>query len=236
MKRLLLATLFVCFQLYAFSSYKVYLVHGYGSPKEWLHKINRSLKKEHFVTENYAYHSMIEDLDSLGYDLYRDIKHCGYDTVSFVTHSMGALVVRSMLQYSLQDSTFPVIYRFVMITPPNNGATVADFYSSFKILRPILGPNIVHMRTDSNSLAHKLPVPVKTEIGIIIGERSWGKNDKRFEGENDGVLTPEQAKLGIEKDIAIAHCHHIRVPKTKQVRQWVINFLRFGSFLSTKSN
>jgi hypothetical protein len=223
---------FICCQLSATASQKVYLVHGYGSPKEWLHKINKTLKKEHFETENYGYHSMIDNLDTLGYNLYQDIKHCGYDTVSFVTHSMGALVVRSMLQYSLSDTAFPVVYRFVMITPPNNGATVADFYSSFKFLNPILGPNVALMRTDSGSYVHKLPVPIKTEIGIVVGVRKGGKFDKRFSGDNDGVLTPEQAELGTEKDMVIVRNHHIRVPKTKQVRKLVVEFLQYGKFVS----
>jgi uncharacterized alpha/beta hydrolase family protein len=230
MLKKILVLLFISFQLITSASQKIYLVHGFGSPKGWMHKINKTLKKDHFVTKNFAYHSMTDDLEWIGLDLYKDVKNCGFDTVSFVTHSMGALAVRSMLKYALNDSLFPVIYRIVMITPPNNGATVAEFYFNHKGILRILGPNIEHMRTDSNSYARKLPVPIESEVGIIIGIRKHGKHDKRFTGENDGVLTPEQTKLGIEKDTITVRNHHIRVPKTQFVRQQVIAFLRYGEF------
>jgi len=95
-------------------------------------KIEKNIKIENFNTENYGYNSQ-SDLDTIGKQLYCKIKDFKLDTVSFVTHSMGALLVRSMLKYSNNDKNFPVIFRIVMIAPPNDGTEIADFYSSFKI-------------------------------------------------------------------------------------------------------
>ncbi len=89
---------------------------------------------------------------------------------------MGALVVRSMLQYSNKDNDFPIIFRIVMIAPTNKGCEIADHYSSFKILKKILGPNIIHMRTDSNSLANHNTSACKKEVSdLVIEFLKYGK-------------------------------------------------------------
>lgn len=226
--------LFIFLSVSVFGKQKVYLIHGYASPKAIMNKINKSLIQNNYVTENFDYSSLTQHLGTVGENLYLNIKHSsGVDTVMFVTHSMGALVVRSMLQYSMPDTNFPVIYRIVMIAPPNGGAEIADFYSSIKILQKILGPNINNMRTDSGSYANKLPKPYKSEVGIIIGIRDKGKGFNPFiKGENDGYLTPNRTTLGIEKDIAIVTAEHAFLTQNKLVRKLVLEFLHFGKFIS----
>ncbi len=214
-------------------SNKIYVIHGYGCPKLMMKRINKCLLKENYNTENYGYNSISEDLDSLGNDLYRNIQQSHIDTVSFVTHSMGALVVRAMLKYSLPDVSFPKINRIVMIAPPNEGAEIADFYSSFKILKLLLGPNIEHMRTDSGSYAKNLPIPYNSEVGIIIGIRGKVQGYNPFiKGDNDGFLTPKRTKLGIEKDVAIVKDDHGRLTQDKNVRKLIVEFLKTGTFIS----
>ena len=217
----------------AIASHKFYVIHGYANPKTVMEKINKTIKKEHFFTENYAYTSIVEDLDSLGLDLYQDIIKADVDTVSFVTHSMGALVFRSMLKYIVTDKKFPVIYRIVMIAPPNSGAEIADFFKSDKFTKMVLGPNVEHMRTDSSSYANELPVPYNMEIGIIIGIRGKDKGYNPFiQGDNDGLLTPERTFLGNEKDVVVLHLDHAAVTQKKSVLHLVVEFLKYGEFVS----
>ena len=221
------------FQISMFGSHKIFVIHGYGSSRLIMKKIVRSIKNENFITENYGYRSMTEDLDTIGEQLYYRIKMSKIDTVSFVTHSMGALAVRSMLQYSIKDKDFPVIFRIVMIAPPNGGAEIADFYASIEILKKILGPNLQHMNTDSDSYAKKLPIPHNIEIGIIAGIRGEKHGYNLFiKGDNDGVLTPERTKLGNEKDFVIVKGEHNLLTQKKYVCKLVVEFLKFGSFIS----
>jgi len=178
---------------------------------------------------------MYENLDTLGRELYLDVKESDFDTISFVTHSMGALVVRSMLYYSQKDKNFPVIYRMVMIAPPNHGSEMADFGSSIEILKKIGGPNVTLMKTDSCSYANNLPIPYNSEVGIIVG--SLGPNigyNPFIEGDNDGLVTPEETKLGIEKDTAVVRGFHGLLPQRKIVCKQVIHFLKSGTFQSKK--
>lgn len=214
-----------------YSNHKVYLIHGYGSSTIFLKSIEHYLKKNNVETKNYGYHSITVDIRTCGYKLYTKIKQDTIDTVSFVTHSMGALVVRSLLTYSITDSSFPNIYRIVMITPPNHGAEIADFFSSSSVLKLLLGPNVEHMKTDSNSLANKLPVPLQSEVGIIAGEKFDSKGYNPFiKGNNDGYVTPEKTKLGMEKDFRILYKPHTLITQSKETQRLVLCFLKNGTF------
>lgn len=233
--RKLLFGLFLSLILFpAFGSYKVYVIHGYGGTTTMMSKIDKSIKNEHFITENFAYKSITVDLDSIGMELYLNIKRSGFDTVSFVTHSMGGLVVRSMLQYSQKDKNFPVIHRIVMLAPPNGGAEIADFFTKKPGMKRLLGPNVEHMRTDSNSYAHKLPIPNNSELGIIIGIRGKSKGYNPFiPSDNDGLLTPKSAKLGVEKEIVYVYEDHNIMTQKTLICKLVNDFLKLGKFDNT---
>jgi len=193
-------------------------------------KIEKDIKTENFSTENYGYKSLI-DLDTIGKQLYYNIKDSKLDTVSFVTHSMGALLVRSMLKYSNNDKDFPVIFRIVMIAPPNDGTEIADFYGSFKIINLIMGPNVRYMKTDSDSYVNKLPKPYDSEVGIIAGMRGGKHGYNLFlKGDNDGGIKPERTRLGIEKDFICVRGQHDGLLRKKYVCQLVVRFLKYGSF------
>lgn len=214
-----------------YSSQKVYLIHGYGSSTLLLNSIENYLKKNGFVTVNYSYSSIRDDIRKTGHDLYDRIKQDRIDTVSFVTHSMGALIMRALLTYSIKDSSFPVIYRIVMITPPNHGTELADFFSSSALFKFFLGPNVENMRTDSNSLANRLPVPLKSQVGIIAGERDDSTGYNPFiKGNNDGYLTPDEAKLSVEKDFRIIYQSHTMITQSREARRLVLSFLKHGTF------
>lgn len=213
------------------ASHKVYIIHGYGNPKEIMNKIDRAVIASGFITENYAYPGFTEDLDSIGKQLYEYIKAENFDSVSFVTHSMGGLVVRTMLKYSGEDPEFPMIYRIVMITPPNQGADIADFFKTKGRIRKILGPNVAKMETDSCSFANCLPTPLNIEVGIMIGIRGKKKGYNRLiEGDNDGLLKPERAYLGNEKDVIIMKHNHFEMTQKKKAIKQVVVFLKKGVF------
>jgi uncharacterized alpha/beta hydrolase family protein len=220
-------------QMSVFGNTKVYLIHGFASPTLLMRKIERSIKKECYVTENYSYRSIVEELDVVGENLYKHIKASNHDTVCFVTHSMGALVVRSMLQYVNENDSFPTVHRIVMIAPPNAGAEIADLVSSYDILCKILGNNLVNMRTDSSSCANNLPIPENAEIGIVAGGRGKKFGYNLFiNGDNDGYLTPEKTKLGIEKDFIVVKGEHAFLTQKKQVCNLILDFLKNGYFVT----
>jgi len=231
MKRFIILILLIVVCYNGFAQYKVYLLHGYANHKLIMRKIDKDLKKEGFSTENYSFPGLYTDMDSIGKKLYSDILKEKLDTVSFITYSMGGLIVRAMLKYSGTDANFPFIYRLVMISPPNQGADIADFLKSYDILRILLGPNVEKMETDSASYANQLPIPCNIEIGIIIGKRGNKKGyNLLIEGDNDGLIKPENTLLGNEKDTISLKLDHLSLIFRKKSRIKVIKFMKTGYF------
>jgi len=227
---IIIVPLFLLFAQITLATHKVYILHGYGGSAAQMDKIFKGLRQEGYEAENYSYPSFKECIDSIGHDLYVKVKQENYDTVSFVTHSMGGLVVRSMYKYLDPKIHFPFIYRFVMLAPPNKGTEMADFFSRSSF-RSFLGPNVILMRTDSNSYAFKLPVPT-CEVGLIVGikgSKPWF--NPLMKDDNDGTVTMKQAILGIEKEIITVKSMHILMPLKKKVITLVTRFMKTGSFI-----
>jgi triacylglycerol lipase len=232
MQKLILVFLILFIPTLIFGNQKVLVLHGYACPKVLMNKLEKRIRRGHFDTENYGYKSISEDLDSLGKELYLHVRMLKTDTVNFVTHSMGALVVRSMLNYSNNDPDFPVIYRIVMIAPPNNGAEIADIGASLGLSKFLVGPNANKMKTGSGSYASRLPVPYHSEVGIIFGYTGKKHGYNPFiKGDNDGLLTPQNTSLGTEKDIAAVKSDHAFIHRNKKVGNMVVAFLKRGRFL-----
>ena len=230
LKTYLFVPLLLLFTQVTIATHKVYILHGYGGSAVQMDKIFKGLRQEGYEAENYSYPSFKECIDSIGHDLYVKVKQENYDTVSFVTHSMGGLVVRSMYKYMNPGIHFPFIYRFVMLAPPNKGTEMADFFSRSSF-RSFLGPNVVLMRTDSNSYAFKLPVPT-CEVGLIVGikgSKPWF--NPLMKDDNDGTVTMKQTILGIEKEIITVKSMHILMPLKKKVVTLVTRFMKTGSFI-----
>ncbi len=209
---------------------KVYLIHGYGGLGIELKEIQKVIEKEGFVSEIYTYPSLVKDVDSVGNTLFYKIQKENYDTVSFVTHSLGALVVRSMYEHLDSLTSFPFIHRIVMIAPPNNGSPVADFFAQFSFVKHIIGPNINNITTNPLTGAGKYPIPT-CEVGLIAGSYGRKRGFNIFvKGDNDGVLIPEKTKMGIEKDVAFVKSWHVGLLYNKTVKKYVISFLINGIF------
>ena len=117
-----------------------------------------------------------------------------------------------------------------MLAPPNKGTEMADFFSRSSF-NSFLGPNVLLMRTDSNSYAFKLPVPT-CEVGLIVGikgSKPWF--NPLMKDDNDGTVTMKQAILGIEKEIITVKSMHILMPLKKKVIVLVTRFMKTGSFI-----
>ncbi|MEA4936770.1 MAG: hypothetical protein VB102_09020 [Paludibacter sp.] len=212
------------------ASLKVYLIHGYAGPGFEMENIQKAIEKEGYLTENYIYQSMVKDVEVVGKEVFEKVQKENYDTVCFVTHSMGALVVRAMYEQMDSLTAFPFIHRIVMIAPPNNGSPVADFFAQFNFLKFIVGPNVNNLTTNPVTGAGKYPVPT-CEVGLIAGHYGAQHGYNIFvKGDNDGVLIPEMTKLGIEKDVVFVKSSHVGLLFDKKVVKHVLLFLRKGKF------
>jgi len=230
MRYLQLTILLLTVCVIAKSSNRIYILHGYAGPGFEMRTILKAVEKEGYDCTLFKYHSFVDDVDSVGLDLIKRIQSDGADTISFVTHSMGALVVRSIYKHIDSLAGFPIIKRIVMIAPPNNGTQVADFYYKYRFFRYFLGPNIRNMTTDSIFGAVKYPIPT-CEVGLITASFGGSKTlNVLLDADNDGLVAPKHSKLGVEKDSVYVKTWHVGLLFDKRVIRYVISFLKWGEF------
>jgi hypothetical protein len=143
------------------------------------------------------------------------------------------MVVRLMLDSAERAADFPRIYRIVMVAPPSRGADLADPFARNPVTRWILGPNITALRTDSASLANRLPHTYDEEIGIIAGALNCtGGYNPWIEGPNDGYISVAHMHLGSEKEFIITPTFHAFSALDGNVQQLAAAFLKNGRFNS----
>lgn len=216
------------------ATHKIYMIHGYaGQPFEF-YRMKKAFDSEHFVSEIFSYPSFKQEVDSVSKDLFNKIKEENYDSISFVTHSLGTLVVRSLYQYIDTTENFPFIHRFVMIASPNKGTPIADFWNKFKFSKFLFGPNVNNLTTDKLTGACKYPVPT-CEVGLIVGVKGNDKGFNHFiDGDNDGIIPASNTELGIEKDVIYIKSFHFGMALNSKVVKAAVVFLKKGCFFEQK--
>ncbi|MFV0390931.1 MAG: hypothetical protein ACK5KP_03465 [Paludibacteraceae bacterium] len=89
-------------------------------------------------------------------------------------------------------------------------------------MRFIVGPNINHLTTNPLHGAGKYPKPT-CEVGLIAGSSGKKRGLNIFiKEDNDGLLIPEQTKLGIEKDIVFVKSWHVGLLYNRNVKKQVL--------------
>lgn len=212
------------------ASHKVYLIHGFAGLGIELDQIKKAIIDKGYECEIYRYPSLTQDVNEVSKYLIAKIQVENYDSVSFVTHSLGALVVRALYGNLRPDLKFPYIHRFVMIASPNKGSPMADFWNQFGFVKFIAGPNVKNLTTDSTNGAPKYAIPT-CEIGLIAGvtDRKVGYNIL-IVGDNDGLVPRKNASLGNEKDVVYVKSSHVSLVFNKKTIKYVVNFLDLGRF------
>ncbi len=213
------------------ASHKVFLIHGIGGLGTEMAYIENELKLANFQTRIFKYHSLTKDIKTVANELAISIRGENVDTVYFVTHSMGALVVRALYEQIDNYNDIPLIKRMVTMAPPNNGSPVADYLMQFPIIRSLAGPNINYLTTRNFDNKKKNLAFAECEIGLIAGSFGDEKGYNIFiKKDNDGVLIPTQTLTGQEKDVLFVKQSHVGILFNKEVAQQCIHFLQKGSF------
>lgn len=148
------------------------------------------------------------------------------DRLSFVTHSMGGIIVRKILEKN-NIKNLPSLNRLVMIAPPNQGSTVAKKLGWLFPYKLITGQSGQQLKPDK---IKQLPVP-ELEFGIIAGHTDGGFNFRFLLPEkNDGTVTVSSTRLRGARDFILLEGSHNSLPRQDNVIEKTINFLKSGSF------
>lgn len=151
----------------------------------------------------------------------------GADTVSFVSHSMGGLVVRQLLAQPHAWQSRLRTHRVVMIAPPSQGAHLADRLAHLTAYDLVLGDGGSGLTT---AAARELPAP-PVPFGIIAGGRGDGTGlNPLLPGDDDGLVGVAETDLAGAADRLLLPEHHYGIAEAPATIAATIQFLRHGRF------
>jgi len=147
--------------------------------------------------------------------------------VSFVTHSMGALVLRAL--FAREDSNWREgidLGRCVMIFPPNRGSWLADRMYGWDAFHALMGPAAGDLTSEG---VRDLPVP-PMPFAVIAGGRGddRGRN-RRIPGDDDGTVAVEETRLDGALDHRVIDVGHTFGMNDARVVDATVTFLGGGS-------
>lgn len=218
------------------SQHLVILLHGIARSSRSMRSIANTLTKLNYLVVNIDYPSRTNHVDVLSEGVYQQllsIPDMENKTIHFVTHSMGALILRALLaNYSLLN-----VQRVVMLGPPNQGSEVADWVQRFYPIKAFYGPALTDL-TIARALSHPFPVlPKHCQVGIIAGNVNIDPICHfLLPAPHDGKVTVRSTQIAGMTD-------HIELPTThsfmmfnKQVIAEVTHFLTHGYFFRAENS
>lgn len=206
----------------------VILLHGISRTKKSMRYVEKALVKENYRVLNLDYPSRKKNLSALALEIYEQIQSFINQreiTLDFISHSMGALVIRELLTHHQIDN----LGRIVMIAPPNQGSEIADFLKDNIFYKKYFGPAGQQLTTQyaQSNIFHV----GSREIGIIAGNQSIAPLAYFLLSElNDGRVTVEKTKLTGMKEHIIVSTNHTFIIANKKVIAHALNFLQYGTF------
>ncbi len=206
------------------------VLHGLGRTKWSMLMMERSLRDEGYRVWNESYPSTDEPVEVLAKEhLAKGLAYCdelNTSKVHFVTHSMGGIMLR---QY-FQTHPVPDNARAVLLAAPNKGSEIVDLLKDYWVFSASTGPAGKQLGTEETSLPNQL-APINMHIGVIAGTSTSDPWFSRFiEGEDDGKVSVESAKLHEMDDLLVVDSGHTFIMNNTFVIAQTIFFLRHGNF------
>lgn len=207
----------------------VIVVHGLGRTPASMSVLEFRLESEGYRVVSFGYPSRSEPIETLVALLAEEVQRCcaaEAETVHFVTHSMGGILVRSYLA----DQARPHRGRVVMLSPPSQGSALIDTFEDSPLLRLTLGPAATELGTDSTGIAARLG-PVRFSLGIITGDVSLNPlYSWLIPGPDDGKVGVGNTRLEGADDFLVLPATHTFIMNRGDVADATLRFLRNGRF------
>lgn len=207
----------------------VILLHGLCRTRWSMWRMEQALRQDGYRVVNVTYPSRTKPVEDLARDYLAPLvaAQAQATRLHFVTHSMGAILLRCYLR----EHAVPNLGRVVMLAPPNAGSELADRLKPMWFYRTLNGPAGQQLGTDGLPRALG-PWPAGVgELGVIAGDFSFNPLlSARLTGPNDGKLTVASTRLEGMKDFLTVPSSHTWLMWRTTVIAQVRAFLRQGRF------
>jgi triacylglycerol lipase len=211
----------------------VVLLHGLARTHRSMNTMASALEEAGYRTINMDYPSRKCAIEHLAMQTIPEaLKRCraaSCDTIHFVTHSMGGILLRCYLSRQPIEK----LGRVVMLSPPNHGSEAVDALRNNSWFRWLNGPAGQQLGTGPDGIVAGLGA-VQCPVGVITGNVHalfdiW--LSKRIPGEDDGKVSVQSARVEGMSDFLVLPYSHTFIMNKKQVAAQTLHFLRHGSFI-----
>jgi len=222
----------------------VLVLHGLGRSRASMSKTCDYLRKNgDYTVIAVGYPSTRRDIDGHARALGRIVENLeGVDSVNFVAHSMGNIVIRRYLAQRKENEAAtglkpsgPKMGRFVMLAPPNHGSAVAAALKGNAVFETVAGKGAQELGADWKELEKKLATP-DFDFGIIAGgKKDGGGINPMLPGGNDGTISRGTTRLAGARDFAAVATMHSFIMSDAAALEYTLRFLQNGYFVSAES-
>ncbi len=205
----------------------VILLHGLARSAHSMDKMAEKLTEHGYKVLNIDYPSRAYSIEELAEQTISDaLKQCQGMRISFVTHSMGGILVRQFLS----NHTVENLNKVVMLGPPNKGTEIVDRLSHLPGFSFINGEAGMQLGTGELSLPNQLG-KANFDVGIIAGTQSINLLlSSLIPDTDDGKVSVESTKIDGMNDHIEMPTTHVFMMRNDAVIKQVICYLEQGKF------
>ncbi len=209
----------------------VVLLHGLMRSPMSMNRMQRELDAAGYETANIGYPSRdhtVEELTAMAVP--EGLAACrerdGVETIHFVTHSLGGILLRLYLT----ENDISELGRVVMLGPPNQGSAAVDELGGVPGFDWLNGPAGRQLGKGEESIPLQLG-PAEFELGVIAGSRTIDPiTSAVLENPDDGRVSVEDTKLdGMADHVVVEHSHAFMM-RMRTTIELTKRFLETGSF------
>jgi alpha-beta hydrolase superfamily lysophospholipase len=208
---------------------QVVLLHGLGESPLNMVALEAALRLSGYAVANIAYPSTSGSTAAIADAHVRPLLHRFSDAgrMHIVTHSMGGVVIRYILQSDVPGN----LGRVVMLAPGHHGSALLELYRRHPLYRLTMGPAGQETGLADHCFACGLPDRLPAETGVIAGTLSLDPLAPFVLGwPNDGRLDAASTRLA-GAQLALAPSTHDAITFDPLAILQTVTFLRRGRFL-----
>lgn len=205
----------------------VILLHGLARSAHSMDKMAERLTEQGYKVLNIDYPSRAYPIEQLAEKTIAEaLTKCEGMPVSFVTHSMGGILVRQFLSnHSIKN-----LNKVVMLGPPNKGTEIVDKLGNMPGFHLVNGDAGMQLGTGALSVPNQLG-KANFDVGIIAGTQSINLLlSSLIPDTDDGKVSVESTKVEGMNDHIEMPTTHVFMMRNDAVIEQVINYLKQGKF------
>lgn len=200
----------------------ILLVHGLWMKGPEMFLLRHRLRRAGYRVYQFSYRSVACNLGENAARLNAFLAQLEGETIHFVAHSLGGLVVRRLFH----DFPGQRPGRIVTLGSPHSGSYVADRMSHSNLLRRLLGRSLPALTGEL------YPWSGERELGSIAGTLAIGIGLllRDLPQPNDGTVSLTSTRLAGMRDHVTVKTSHMGLLFSRKAAEHVITFLRQGRF------